>query len=205
MVVNDLSTEELILQAAEAEFLEKGFGNAKMMSIAKKADVAHSMLHYYFGSKKKLFQRVFLQKTQFLQPLFESVLEQQLSFLDTLRLLMETQFNFLMQNPKLPFFLLTEALTNKENKDLLLEVLSQSTKKTFAGLNQQLEAEIEKGNLRNIKIQDLLLNFISLNISSFLVLPVLQEITDKNTAEIEKLLLERRDSNIEFVLAALRP
>ena len=45
---NEVSTEQIILEAAETEFLEKGYSNAKMLSIAKRAGVAHSMLHYTF-------------------------------------------------------------------------------------------------------------------------------------------------------------
>ena len=48
------NTEQIILEAAEAEFLEKGYSNAKMMAIAQRAGVAHSMLHYYFRSKENL-------------------------------------------------------------------------------------------------------------------------------------------------------
>jgi len=49
----ELSTEQIILEAAEAEFLEKGYGNAKTVAIAKRAGVSHSMLHYYFRTKEQ--------------------------------------------------------------------------------------------------------------------------------------------------------
>lgn len=42
------NTEQLILKAAEKEFLEKGFAGAKTVSIAKAAGVNHALLHYYF-------------------------------------------------------------------------------------------------------------------------------------------------------------
>ena len=46
MKENEQNKEQTILEAAEAEFLEKGYDGAKMLSIARRAGVAHSMLHY---------------------------------------------------------------------------------------------------------------------------------------------------------------
>ena len=43
MKTNEQNTEQVILEAAEAEFLEKGYDGAKMLSIARRAGVAHSM------------------------------------------------------------------------------------------------------------------------------------------------------------------
>ncbi|MDR1582826.1 MAG: TetR/AcrR family transcriptional regulator [Prevotellaceae bacterium] len=43
-----------MLEAAEAEFFEKGYDNTKTVAIAKQAGVSHSMLHYYFRKKENL-------------------------------------------------------------------------------------------------------------------------------------------------------
>ena len=52
---NANDTEVRILQAAEKEFLEKGYAGAKTTDIAAAAGVTHAMLHYYFRTKDKLF------------------------------------------------------------------------------------------------------------------------------------------------------
>ncbi|MDR2121215.1 MAG: TetR/AcrR family transcriptional regulator, partial [Tannerella sp.] len=44
----ELNTEQIILEAAEAEFFETGYAGAKTVSIARRAGISHSMLHYYF-------------------------------------------------------------------------------------------------------------------------------------------------------------
>ena len=59
---NEANTEQIILEAAEAEFLEKGYGNAKTVAIAQRAGVSHSMLHYYYRTKEQLFQKIFKAK-----------------------------------------------------------------------------------------------------------------------------------------------
>ena len=55
-------TETLILQAAEKEFFEKGYSGAKTTAIAEAAGVTHAMLHYYFRTKDKLFEKIVSDK-----------------------------------------------------------------------------------------------------------------------------------------------
>ena len=53
-----VSKEKAILEAAEREFLTKGFAGARTVSIAEAAGVTHAMLHYYFRTKEHLFERI---------------------------------------------------------------------------------------------------------------------------------------------------
>ncbi|MDR1552796.1 MAG: TetR/AcrR family transcriptional regulator, partial [Prevotellaceae bacterium] len=112
---SELTTEQIILEAAEAEFFEKGYGNTKTVAIAKRAGVSHSMLHYYFRKKENLFQMIFLKKVQMIAQEFEGIFIQNLPFAETVRLIVEMQFDFARQNPRLPYFILSEVLSNKEN------------------------------------------------------------------------------------------
>ena len=61
------SKEIAILEAAEQEFLEKGFEAAKTTKIASLAGVTHAMLHYYYRTKENLFDLVFDKKTRLLK------------------------------------------------------------------------------------------------------------------------------------------
>lgn len=201
----ELNTEQVILEAAEAEFLEKGYRNAKMMAIAKRANVAHSMLHYYFRNKENLFQMVFLKKSQAIAPFFEGIFEQQLPFLETVRLFVETQFDFVAQNQKLPTFLLIEVIQDKKNLALLLEILPSKATNIFSNITKMLDEEIKKGTIRPISASDFILNVFTINISTFVVLPILQDMAGQNVKDIEDMLAARRESNVQFILAALRP
>ena len=56
----DKNTTELqIKEAAKKVFLKRGFGGARMQEIADEAGINKAMLHYYFRSKKKLFEVIF--------------------------------------------------------------------------------------------------------------------------------------------------
>ena len=56
------NTEQAILQAAETEFLDKGFALAKTTEIAKQAGVTHAMLHYYYRTKENCSSGFFKRK-----------------------------------------------------------------------------------------------------------------------------------------------
>jgi AcrR family transcriptional regulator len=203
---NELTTEQIILEAAEAEFLEKGYGNAKMMAIAKRAGISHSMLHYYFRSKENLFQRIFLKKIQTLSGIFEGIYEQNLPFTETVRLLVEAQFNFVAKNPQLPRFILNEVIANKDNRNLLFEILAPKSTAIFQKINEMMTVEIAAGRVRPITLVNLMMNIVSLNVSIFVALPVLQEkLPVENETALKKLLNERRESNVQFILNALKP
>ena len=69
-------TEAKIIQAATEVFLEKGKDGARMQEIAQKANINKALLHYYFRSKDKLYEKVFREKVfNFLDELFSSVPE----------------------------------------------------------------------------------------------------------------------------------
>ena len=202
----ELSTEQIILEAAEAEFLEKGYGNAKTVAIAKRAGVSHSMLHYYFRTKEQLFQKVFKEKVQTFTQMFSVVFEQNTDFSETLRLVIETQFNFLTQNPQLPMFVIREILLNKENRDWAIKTLFPHFFPFISTIEKMLKTEISKGAVRPIAIQNLLMNILSINISFFIALPALQEVfpITKDT-DFANILNERCESNVQFILNALKP
>ena len=57
-----VSKEEHILLHSEVLFAEKGFSATSTREIAKAANVNVSMISYYFGSKEKLFEQIFVYR-----------------------------------------------------------------------------------------------------------------------------------------------
>jgi AcrR family transcriptional regulator len=56
-----MDKEKHILAVAERLFLQNGYANTKLQDIAKEARVNPALIHYYFRSKEKLYQRIFEQ------------------------------------------------------------------------------------------------------------------------------------------------
>jgi len=69
------SSQERILDAAEAEFVHAGFGGAGMKAIAPSAGVAQALLHYHFGSKEKLYEAVIARRAATISASREKQLE----------------------------------------------------------------------------------------------------------------------------------
>src|SRR6266478_9921996 len=52
----DLGTKNEILEAALTAFARDGFDGASLPKIAEIAQIAHPLIHYYFGSKDNLWR-----------------------------------------------------------------------------------------------------------------------------------------------------
>lgn len=56
MKQDDSKAQERILEAAEHEFIEKGFNGARLGDIAKQAGVNKALIYYYFKDKERLYE-----------------------------------------------------------------------------------------------------------------------------------------------------
>ncbi len=203
MEKTDITTEKTILEAAEQEFLDKGFAGAKTTAIAKRAGVNHAMIHYYFRTKENLFTMVFQQKIRILAESFSQSFNEGLSFFDQLKLAIGTHFDFIAANPRLLFFVYGEIITNDRRKKMLVQSVFPKLKGIIKRLKDGIDAEVENGTIRFIRPTELLMNIIALNAITFLAMPLLQ-IIKRNDKEVEKLLKQRRENNIQFIINGLK-
>lgn len=201
MAEETLDTAAKILKAAEEEFMEKGYGNAKMMSIAARAGVSHSMLHYYYRSKGKLFQMIFDEKAKLIVSILEGVHDKEISFKEVISHFVMNQFDLMRENDRFVWFMIDELIHNKENLTKIMEIVLPKVTGYIQCVNDMLEKEVKAGNVREIKLMDLIVNIVSINVASFLFLPVLGQIMPE--ADINRYLDERRRSNVGFILDSI--
>lgn len=201
MAEETLDTAAKILKAAEEEFMEKGYGNAKMMSIAARAGVSHSMLHYYYRSKGKLFQMIFDEKAKLIVSILEGVHDKEISFKEVISHFVMNQFDLMRKNNRFAWFMIDELIHNKENLTKIMEIVLPKVTGYIQCVNDMLEKEVKAGNVREIKLMDLIVNIVSINVASFLFLPVLGQIMPE--ADINRYLDERRRSNVGFILDSI--
>ncbi|MDR0865393.1 MAG: TetR/AcrR family transcriptional regulator, partial [Candidatus Symbiothrix sp.] len=81
-----MNTEQVILQAAEKLFIEKGYAGTRTTEIANVANVNHAMLHYYFRTKEKLFDQIFEQKASQLLGYFITAFNRECPFFEKLKM-----------------------------------------------------------------------------------------------------------------------
>lgn len=202
MAEETLDTAAKILRAAEEEFMEKGYGNAKMMAIAARAGVSHSMLHYYYRSKEKLFQMVFDEKAQLIVGILEGIHSKEFDLKDVIAQFVRNQFNLLMENDRFVWFIINELIHNEENMTKVIDIVKSKLSDYLLWFNDVLTKEIESGRIRSISGRSLIMNIISLNASSFLCIPVLKKLEPE--MDINEYLINRREENVEFIWNAIK-
>src|SRR3954463_7666646 len=105
----DIPPEQKILEAAKQVFFDKGMHGARMQDIADKAGINKAMLHYYFRSKEKLFETIFIDATGHLFPKLSSILESDKTIFEKIELICVEYINQIQQIPYLPIFIISEA------------------------------------------------------------------------------------------------
>lgn len=201
--MKDQNTAQKILKAAEEEFFEKGFGGARMLSIAARAGVSHSMLHYYFRSKEELFKQVFDSKAKLISAILEGIYSEDVDFLDLIRQFSERQFDVMKDNDRFGMFVVSNVVNDQENLRKAIELCTGRFSAYLKSFTHSLEEEIKAGRIRRISAANLILDVVSLNMMTFLSLPVMRKIMSKD--ELERYLSERKTSNADLIVAGLRP
>lgn len=197
--MGDLNTEDLILIAAEKLFLEKGFAMTSTADIARQAECNTAMIHYYFRTKNILFDKIYEKKLRLFSESFAAIPERGKTFEDRLKLRVETHFELLRANPKLPFLILNEMTTNSECYDCFKNVAAEMFGPILGLLQNEIDNEVAIGKIRDIKAVDLMMNIGSLNVATFLTLPVSSRILNMDEAAINK-FLDRRKEEISITI-----
>jgi len=205
-IKSDQSLEQTILEVAERLFLEKGFALTSTTEIAKEVGCNQALVHYYYRTKDNLFNVIFEQKFKLLfQGIFEMKSLGNLKFQDKLKYIIESHFDILRKNPGIPSLILNELSRKPDQITDLREKLHELPEKLIVELNEELQLEIENGNVREISIIDLIVTMLSLNVALFIMLPVVEKALQWDEAQKEFMISHRRSENVDFILKSIRP
>ena len=200
-----MGKEQAILEAAEREFLNKGFEAAKTTKIASLAGVTHAMLHYYYRTKENLFNMVFDQKVNILieslHPLFHNP---DLPLLERITIGIETHFNFIAANPGLPRFIINELITKSKHKEIFIAKFGSTAQPLIKRLQCEIDKEVARGTIHPIDAITLLLDIASLNVFVFAALPLLRPLCSSFYKDEKEFLEVRKKENVELIMRRLK-
>lgn len=201
------SAEVQILQAAKRVFLVKGLTGARMQEIADEAGMNKALLHYYFRSKEKLFEKVFYDVLSEFMPLLGQALNVNKSIEQKMVTFAELYYRFLSENPFIPQFIIGELSRDPEGlRPLVEEILTKVIQPNFYMLVKQIAEESEKGLIRPVDPVNLIVNIVSMSIFPFLARPILSRLLFGGESEQYDHFLEERKKLIpEFIMHALKP
>lgn len=205
-IKNDLSMEQTILEVAEKLFLEKGFTSTSTTEIARVAGCNQALVHYYFRTKDNLFNTIFEKKFRMLfEHLYASPNFGNISFTEKVRHAVESHFDLLTNNPKLPLLVATELSRLPENLKNLRNKLQAVPFELLTRLNNELQQEIAEGRARKIELIDIIITMVTLNAGFFMLLPIANGILQLDEEHSKQLLAHRRNENVQVILNYIKP
>ena len=202
---NPNDTESRILQAAEREFFEKGYAGARTASIAEAAGVTHAMLHYYFRTKDKLFERIVSEKISILGNIIISAIgDEDLTLEDRIRQGIERHFDFIAANRDLPKFIVNEVLTRPDVVEMMKCNIQNIVNNLLNSLQHEIDAYAAKGLCRQVNARMLLIDIVSLNVFPFMAAPIVLGVIGDSYNSYDEFLALRKTENVETILNKLK-
>src|SRR5271169_392301 len=104
----DQPTKEKILAAAKKVFMTKGMAGARMQDIADEAGINKALLHYYFRSKDKLFEMIYLEEAKKFFPKISMIFQSELPLFEKIKQFADEYISEILENPYLPWFVFNE-------------------------------------------------------------------------------------------------
>ena len=185
-----------------------GTSGARTQEIADEAGVNKALLHYYFRSKEKLAEAVFLRVARELLPPVIEVLASDAEIEDKVRSVVHREIDLLSKSPYLPGYLISEVSHHPERARQLITSITglppeQIRSRVFATLARQIDARVKAGKMKEIAVETFVMNLLALAIYPFAVRPMLMTMFGLDDRGFARLMARRRQDLAPFFLGAL--
>lgn len=200
MVSEKENTEEKIINAAINVFVRKGRDGSRMQEIADEAGINKALLHYYFRSKDKLFNKVFTNVFSQIMGSLAGVVENSKTFDELIFSFVSVYVDFLRDNPHVPIFVLHELHRDPE---MIIDLVKSR------GINKNLLIQLFDLTETNVEIKDfdplhIFVNILSMSVFPFVAKPILEGfIFDGNNDDYNLFIGERKEHIVRFVKSAI--
>ncbi len=195
-----MTTEEQILTAARNVFIRKGLDGSRMQEIADEAGINKALLHYYFRSKDKLFERIFIEAFQGIIPKIRESITQSTHTVEFVRFFIENYMQLMTEMPFLPQFVLHEI--NRDPSRIATLIKDRSL--PVPQLQQLIDKDVALGLMLPIRAEHLVINMISMTVFPVVASPFVKMIVFNNQpAQYESFFMERKEVIINFVIRAI--
>lgn len=199
-MVEEQNTEEKIVVAAKTVFVKKGLDGARMQEIADEAGINKALLHYYFRTKDKLFEKVFSMLFKDIFIVFDEAGASESSFELFLENFIRQYIRMLRDNPYLPQFIIHELNRNPERIVAQMQHMDFDKQALINLINQAVSEKI----IRPIHPVHLLTNILSLCIFPFIAKPMITGfVLDGDREKYQQYIDERPEEVIDFVKKSL--
>lgn len=201
-MAEDRVKEEKIFEAARKVFQRRGFSGARMQEIADEAGINKAMLHYYFRSKDKLFQKVFQAGVRSILPNLFNIISSEASLYEKTKQVAAYYTRTLQENPYLPMFVLHEMHQHPERFKEFMSSIRPIIPQNFI---HQIQSAIERGEIRPISPQNFLINLLSWCMFPVIAENMISTVFGLNEEEFQDLIREREGMIPDLIFNGLLP
>lgn len=206
MNTND-NMEQRIREVAQDLFFKQGYALTSTTQIAKEVGCTQALVHYYYRTKENLFRQIFLEQIQAALGVIGQSLMNEESFDKFIEHAISMYFDALMSNPRLPFFVLEELVSNPARRQYLRQnfIKSPSYGMLYMQFDARLRKEQQEGRIAKIEPFDLMMTIVSLTVFTFLAMPVFQDLLAQTDEQVQAFVQHRKAEITRFVLKGLKP
>lgn len=199
-MAKEQNTEDKIVDAAKTVFIQKGMDGARMQEIANEAGINKALLHYYFRTKAKLFEKIFSLVFKDIFEVLEMAVLKELDFEQFLEQFITEYIMLLKRKPYIPQFVIHELNRNPER---IVEEM-KSTRFDKQLLFDLIEQAAEDKLIRPIPPVHLITNILSMCVFPFVARPIITGFAlDGDKEKYKTYIDERPEQVVAFVKNAI--
>lgn len=194
------NTEDKIVEAAKTVFIRKGMDGARMQEIATEAGINKALLHYYFRTKAKLFEKIFTLVFKDIFAVLQMAVLKELSFEQFLERFITEYITLLKRKPYIPQFVIHEINRNPERIVDQMKNTQFDKQILFDLINKAAADKI----IRPIPPVHLITNILALCLFPFVAKPIITGFAlDGDKEKYKAYIDERPQQVVEFVKSAI--
>lgn len=202
----EINTEQKILDAAKDVFQQKGMTGARMQEIADKAGINKALLHYYYRTKEKLFEKVFNMAFSIFIPKMQEIMLSEKPVFEKIEFFIDNYMDLLTKYPYIPGFIINEL---NRNPQILVSIFEKNIhikeNNLFEMFDAQIQAEVKIGIIKPIDTKNLMTNIIGLVVFPIVARPIIQGIMfDNDKKQYDIFLKQRKNFVKEFIINSIK-
>lgn len=199
------NTEQRIMDAAEELFLDRGYMLATTVKIAERAGVTHAMLHYYFRTKEQIFLKVLDKNLNgfigAVRPVMTATGNG--NVWETLKGGITVFFDYLNTHRRLAPMLYDVLRNNPELLRSYRKSLAEMSERVRNSHVTMLRKEMDGGRMNRTDIGQLFYSIMTMCISTFLTIPVLDGMQGKDPADLDRFMDARKTEILDTIYLRL--
>lgn len=193
--------QNLVLETAIDHFQKYGFRKTKLSQIARDCKMKKKDILAIHDNKDGLFKDVFLELYGRIAPQLQDIMDADMPVFDKIRHFTNEYVSFVNDYKFLPLGLIRK-LNSKTDfaKEFIVNLKMPDPSRFY----QQIEREIQKGNIRPINPKQLMINIFALSVFPNVASPLMKDFINAGNDEFEAIKEQGRTQVASFVINSIR-